>query len=326
METVQATGGKPGLLVMRKPSEDLLAKLEQRYTLHRLYEASSKDEMLARVAPDIHAILTFGGPVDRALMQRLPNLRIVSTWTVGYDAIDVDAASERGIVVTNTPDVLTDEVADLTIGLLIATLREIPRAEAHLRAGKWKSSGPYPVTASLRGRRVGIVGLGRIGRAIARRLEGFDVPIAYNGRRQQGDVAYTYVADLKALAEDSDVLIVATPGGAGTQHLIGADVLKALGPQGVIVNIARGSVIDQAALTTALKDGTILAAGLDVFENEPNVPDALIALPNTVLLPHVASATGPTRYAMESLAADNLLAFAEGKDLLTPVNDVRPAA
>jgi len=325
MDTVQATGGKPGLLVMRKPSEDLLAKLEQRYTLHRLYDASSKDEMLARVAPDIHAILTFGGPVDRALMQRLPNLRIVSTWTVGYDAIDVDAASERGIVVTNTPDVLTDEVADLTIGLLIATLREIPRAEAHLRAGKWKS-GAYPVTASLRGRRVGIVGLGRIGRAIARRLEGFDVPIAYNGRRPQADVAYTYVADLKALAQDSDVLIVATPGGAGTQHLIGADVLKALGPQGVLVNIARGSVVDQAALTTALKDGTILAAGLDVFENEPNVPDELIALPNTVLLPHVASATGPTRYAMESLATDNLLAFAEGKDLLTPVNDVRPAA
>jgi lactate dehydrogenase-like 2-hydroxyacid dehydrogenase len=325
METVQATGGKPGLLVMRKPSEDLLARLEQRYTLHRLYEASSKDEMLARVAPEIHAILTFGGPVDRALMQRFPNLRIVSTWTVGYDAIDVDAASERGIVVTNTPDVLTDEVADLTIGLLIATLREIPRAEAHLRAGKWKS-GAYPVTASLRGRRVGIVGLGRIGRAIARRLEGFDVPIAYNGRRQQADVAYTYVADLKALAEDSDVLIVATPGGAGTKQLIGADILKALGPQGVLVNIARGSVIDEAALTAALKDGTILAAGLDVFENEPNVPDALIALPNTVLLPHVASATETTRYAMESLAVDNLLALIEGRDLPTPVNDVRPAA
>jgi lactate dehydrogenase-like 2-hydroxyacid dehydrogenase len=251
-------------------------------------------------------------------MSRLPALEIVSSFGVGYDNVDAGAAAERGIVVTNTPDVLNDEVADLTLGLLIATIRQIPQAERYLRAGGWLEK-PYPLTATLRGRKVGIVGLGRIGKAIARRVEGFGVEVHYHGRSRQPDVVYPYHPSVGALAEACDVLIVITPGGAETRHLIDAAVLRALGPAGILINVARGSVVDEEALIEALRSGTILAAGLDVYADEPRVPQALIDMEHVVLLPHVASASVHTRNAMGQLVVDNLTAWFAGRGPLTPV-------
>jgi lactate dehydrogenase-like 2-hydroxyacid dehydrogenase len=209
-------------------------------------------------------------------------------------------------------------VADLTIGLLLATLRKIPQADRYLRAGRWLDA-PFPLSATLRTRKVGIIGLGRIGKAIARRLEGFDVEIAYHGRTKQEGVAYSYYPSLAEMAEASDVLIAITPGGASTKHLINADILKALGPNGVLINVARGSVVDEQALIAALKAGTILAAGLDVFEDEPRVPQELIDMEHVVLLPHIASASVHTRKAMGQLVVDNLISWFAGKGPLTAV-------
>ena len=256
--------------------------------------------------------------VDRALFDRLPKLEIVANFGVGYDGIDLKAAAERGIVVTNTPDVLTEEVADTALGLLLMTVRELSAAERHLREGKW-TKGNYPLTGTLRDRTVGIVGLGRIGLAIARRLDAMQVPVVYHTRHARPDVPYRYYADLRAMAADVDTLIVVLPGTPSTTNLIDAAILKALGADGVLINIGRGIVVDEPALIAALKDGTIRAAGLDVFADEPNVPDALIALPNAVLLPHVGSASVHTRDAMGQLVVDNLRSwFEEGKPL-TPV-------
>ena len=256
--------------------------------------------------------------VDRALFDRLPNLEIVASFGVGYDGIDLKAAAERGIVVTNTPDVLTEEVADTALGLLLMTVRELSAAERHVRDGKW-TKGNYPLTGTLRNRTVGIVGLGRIGMAIARRLDAMQVPVVYHTRHARPDVPYRYYADLRAMAADVDTLIAVLPGTPSTTNLIDAAILKALGTDGVLINIGRGIVVDEPALIAALKDGTIRAAGLDVFADEPNVPPALIALPNAVLLPHVGSASVYTRDAMGQLVVDNLRSwFEEGKPL-TPV-------
>lgn len=256
--------------------------------------------------------------VDRALFDRLPKLEIVASFGVGYDGIDLKAAAERGIVVTNTPDVLTEEVADTALGLLLMTVRELSAAEHHLRQGKW-TKGNYPLTGTLRNRTVGIVGLGRIGLAIARRLDAMQVPVVYHTRNARPDVPYRYYAHLRAMAADVDTLIVVLPGTPSTTNLIDAAILKALGTDGVLINIGRGIVVDEPALIAALKDGTIRAAGLDVFADEPNVPAVLIALPNAVLLPHVGSASVYTRDAMGQLVVDNLRSwFEEGKPL-TPV-------
>ena len=264
-------------------------------------------------------------PVDGAFIDALPNLEIVAGGGVGYDTIDVARCVERGIVITNTPDVLTDEVADAAVGLLINTVRELPQAEAFLRAGRWLKER-FPLTrATLRARHVGIYGLGRIGLAVARRLEGFGLRISYHNRRPVEGVTYGYQPSLMALAEAVDTLVCVAPGGAATQHAINADVLKALGPDGVFINVGRGSTVDEAALVEALRDGTILAAGLDVFENEPHVPQALIDLPNVSLLPHIASATVHTRRAMGDLTFGNLESwFREGR-ALTPVPETSGA-
>jgi lactate dehydrogenase-like 2-hydroxyacid dehydrogenase len=310
---------KPDILMLTPMRPLVEATLEPHATLHRLWNAPDPDKLLAEAGPRIRAIVSFVASCPRGLIDKLPALEIISTSAVGYDGIDVQAAAGRGIVVTNTPDVLTDEVADLALGLLLATVREIPRAEAHLRAGLWPVKGPYRLTATLRGRKAGIVGLGRIGKAIAQRVESFGVPVSYHGRRKQPDTVYPYFASLTELAQAVDILIAVTPGGADTKHLIGKDVFEALGPDGIFINVARGSVVDEAALIEALKSGTILSAGLDVFENEPNVPAELIALPNTVLLPHVASASVHTRDAMAQLAVDNVLAWLAGRPPLTPV-------
>jgi lactate dehydrogenase-like 2-hydroxyacid dehydrogenase len=298
----------------------VIETLDEAVTLHRLWEQTDKEAFLKEVGPRIRGVATstLFGRVDASLLDRLPNVEIVSSFGVGYDNVDAAEAAKRNIVVTNTPGVLDDEVADLTLGLLLATLRKIPQADRYLRDGKWLKAS-FPLSATLRERKVGIVGLGRIGKAIARRLSGFDVSIAYHGRTQQDDVAYSYYPTVTDLAEASDVLIVITPGGASTRHLIDAEVLKALGPTGVLINVARGTVVDEQALIHALKSGTILSAGLDVYEDEPRVPQELIDLEHVVLLPHIASASVHTRNAMGKLVADNLISWFDGKGPLTPV-------
>lgn len=309
----------PHLLLTGPQLPLVLAALEPRFRVHKLWEAKDRQAHLASVAADIQAVAGFGVPVDAAMIDKLPRLEIITTFSVGYDAIDIAHAAKRGIVVTNTPDVLTEEVADLTIALLLATLRELPQADRYLREGRWPK-GTYPLTrGTLRGRTVGIIGLGRIGKAVARRLEGFGVTIVYHGRRPQKDVAYRYYGDLLTMARDVDTVISLAPGGEATRNMIGREVFEALGPDGVFVNVGRGSTVDEPALAKALGDGVILAAGLDVFADEPRVPQSLIELPNTVLLPHVASASLRTRKEMAQLGVDNLLAWADGLPVLTPV-------
>jgi lactate dehydrogenase-like 2-hydroxyacid dehydrogenase len=255
-----------------------------------------------------------------AVMGLCPKLKIISNFGVGYDSIDVPAAARRGVIITNTPEVLTEEVADTALGLLLSTVREFYRAEQWLREGRWAKEGDYRLTpASLRDRSVGIVGLGRIGKAIARRLEAFGVPVAYFGRNRQAGVSYRYFGDLVAMARDVDTLMVVTPGGPATQNLINAAVLNALGSRGILINISRGSVVDEAALIEALRKRTILAAGLDVFQNEPSLNPAFLELDNATLFPHLGSASQHTRDAMGQLVVDNLTAFAEGKPPKTPV-------
>jgi lactate dehydrogenase-like 2-hydroxyacid dehydrogenase len=295
-------------------------RAEALFNLHRLWEAPDRAAFLQEVGPSIRGIATSSGHqrTGAALFDSLPNLEIVASFGVGYDNVDAAEAGRRGIVVTNTPDVLNDEVADFTIGLLLSTVRKLPQAERYLRAGHWLKA-PYPLTATLRGRRIGIVGLGRIGKAIAQRIAAFDVEVAYHGRSKQEGVPYAYYPTLVGLAEASDVLVVITPGGAETKNLINAEVLRALGPNGILINVARGSVVDEEALIEALRSNTILTAGLDVYADEPRVPQALIDMDHIVLMPHVASASVHTRNAMGQLVLDNLASWFAGKGPLTPV-------
>jgi len=298
----------------------VMERAEALFTLHRLWEAPDRAAYLKEVGPRIRGVATSTGHrrTDAAFFDPLPNLEIVSSFGVGYDNVDAGEAARRGIVVTNTPDVLNDEVADFTIGLLLATIRKLPQAERYLRAGHWLKA-PFPLSATLRDRRIGIVGLGRIGKAIAQRIAAFDVEVAYHGRSRQEGVAYAYYPTLVGLAEACDVLVVITPGGAETKNLINAEVLRALGPNGILINVARGSVVDEQALIEALRSNTILTAGLDVFADEPRVPQALIDMDHIVLMPHVASASVHTRTAMGQLVLDNLASWFAGKGPLTPV-------
>ncbi len=287
--------------------------------LIRLWETEDKDELLARVAPQIRAMATGGhSATDGAFMRRLPHLEIVANFGVGYDNVDAAWAGRHGITVTNTPGVLDEEVADTALGLVLAAVRQLPAAERHLRAGRWLKES-FPLTPTLRGRTLGILGLGRIGKHIARRAEAFGVTVAYHNRHPQPDVPYLYFPTLVGLAQACDILVVVTPGGSDTRHLVGREVLQALGPTGVLINVSRGSVVDEEALIQALRDRTIMAAGLDVFADEPHVPQALIDMDHVVLLPHVGSASQHTRDAMGQLVVDNLLSWAAGKGPLTPV-------
>jgi lactate dehydrogenase-like 2-hydroxyacid dehydrogenase len=314
---------KPALLMTGAMMPLIENGCDAAFTVHRLHNAPDREALLKQVAPEIRAICTGGHTgvkTDDALMGRFPNLKVVGNFGVGYDSVDVASAAKRGVIVTNTPDVLTEEVADTTIGLLLSTVREFYRAEKYLREGRWAKEGDYRLTtASLRDRSAGIAGLGRIGKAIARRLEAFGMPVSYYGRSQQSGVGYRYYASLVDLARDVDTLIVVTPGGAGTQNMINTQVLGALGSRGVLINMSRGSVVDEAALIEALKKGTIQAAGLDVFVGEPKVNPALLELDNLTMFPHVGSASQHTRNAMGQLVVDNLAAFAEGKPPKTPV-------
>jgi lactate dehydrogenase-like 2-hydroxyacid dehydrogenase len=311
---------KPDLLIPLPFLAHTMDTLDREFAVHRLWEASDKDALVDGLARSCRFLAAGShAAVDGALMNRLPKLEIIANFGVGYDTIDAQEAGRRGIIVTNTPDVLNEEVADTAMALLLATVREVPQAERHVRAGKWLSGGYRLSRATLRGRTLGIVGLGRIGKAIARRAEAFGLTIAYTGRTRQADVAYAYHPSVLALAEAVDTLLLIVPGGEATRNLVDAAVLKALGPDGILVNMARGSVVDEAALVAALRDGTILSAGLDVFAEEPRVPQALLAMENVVLLPHIGSASQHTREAMGQLLVDNLTSWRDRGVPITPV-------
>jgi len=314
-------GDKPDVLMVGAKKPVMMKGFDGKVTLHHWLDLKDKDAFVKDAGKKIKAIAIAytANKVDGNFLQQFPNLEQVSSFGVGYDHIDAKWAGEHGIIVTNTPEVLNEEVADTALGLLLCTVRELPQSERYLRTGKWKDAH-YPLTkATLRDRTVGMVGMGRIGKAIARRLEAFGVPVVYHSRNQQPDVKYKYYPKLIDMARDVDTLMVIVPGGASTKNMVNAEVLKALGPRGVLINVARGSVVDEPALVAALKSGTILAAGLDVFANEPNVPDELKTMQNVVLLPHIGSASVVTRNAMDQLVVDNLKNWFAGKAPLTPV-------
>jgi hydroxypyruvate reductase len=310
---------KPEIVLTTRIFPPTQAILEKEFNCHKLHEASDREVFLKEVAPRVRALATFGAAGANAkLMDSLPKLELISNFGVGVDAIDLEAAKKRGIVVTNTPDVLNDCVADTAMALTLNVMRKYPQAEGYLRSGYWGTRGDYPLTTSLGGKVMGVLGLGRIGEAIARRALAFGMKIRYHNRHRK-DAPYDYDADAVALARNCDVLMVATPGGAGTKAMVGAKVLDALGPGGYLVNIARGSVIDEPVLLEYLQQGKIAGAGLDVFANEPRISPAFFALDNAVVLPHVGSATNETRTAMGDLQIENLRLHFAGKPVRTRV-------
>ncbi|WP_076997371.1 2-hydroxyacid dehydrogenase [Variovorax sp. KK3] len=313
------TPARPEVLVVAPLMPFLMEALQREYVVHDRTHVNDPSAFAA-IAPRIRGVVANGeAKVPLALMDQLPALEVISVFGVGYDGVDVPAAHERKVPVTNTPEVLNDDVADLAIGLLLSIARRIPQADRFVRDGQWPQ-GPFPLNRKVSGARLGLVGIGRIGQAIAKRARAFGMSIAYTARSPREGVDGTYHADPVALAAAVDFLVVITPGGAGTRGLIDARVLEALGPQGYLVNVARGSVVDEPALVEALQKGTIAGAALDVFAAEPQVPEALWAMPNVVLTPHMASGTRQTREAMAQLTFDNLRAHFAGKPLLTPVD------
>jgi len=295
-------------------------RIATRTRLHQTYLAPDPEAALAAVAQSVRALVVpwHTTKVDDALLARLPKLEFITSFGVGYDHIDAKAAAARGVIVTHTPGVLDDETADTALGLLLNATRRFPASERYLREGRWAREGAFPLTASLRGRRMGVLGLGRIGKAIARRAEAFGVEVVYHGRNPQADVSYRYYPSLLEMAEAVDILVIAAPGGAATREIVNAEVLAALGAQGILVNIARGTLVDDAALISALREGRLLAAGLDVFTNEPNFNPDYLTLDNVVMTPHVGSATHATRAAMANLVVDNLFSYIDGEGPLTP--------
>ncbi len=309
----------PEILVTMPLYPQTLETLRGRFVCHDLWTAQDRSSYLTSLRDRVEGIATFTGfPIGRDLLDALPKVKIVATMSIGVDHIDLDLARARGIAVTNTPDVLTEDVADLALGLVLAVSRRIVAADRFVRAGRWLREG-FPQNQRVGGRTLGILGLGRIGKSVARRAEAMGMTIVYHGTRPQSGVAYRYYQSLTAMAADSHFLLVSCPGGNGTRHLVSADVLAALGPKGVVINIARGTVIDEDALVEALVGGRLGGAGLDVFVDEPHVPEALFALDSVVLQPHLGSATHDTRRAMGELMIDNLSAYFSGRPLLTRV-------
>ena len=308
----------PTVLLLSPVRPSVLEGLQASYTVHPFYEEADPAGWLAAHAGGIDAIVTAGHyGVPPSVLSALPALRIIAINGVGFDKVDLETARSRGIRVTNTPDVLTEDVADLAVGLTIALLRRLPQADQYVRAGSW-AKGDLPLSRKVSGKRFGIMGLGRIGQAVAHRLTAFNGTIGYTSTTEKPG-PYTRYADVRQLAAASDVLIVCAAASPATRHIIDRTVLDALGPDGVLVNIARGSIVDEDALVVALQEGRLGGAALDVFQDEPNVPAALFTLPNVVLTPHIASATDETRAAMGQLTLDNLAAFFAGKPLPTPV-------
>lgn len=294
--------------------------LEENYAVTRLWQESDPEKALGGVKDDVTAIVsTAFGKVSAKLIHALPNLEIISHFGVGYDSIDIAAARQRGIVVTNTPDVLTDDTADMGMALTLAVFRRIVEGDIYVRSGQWAKKGAMPLGRALRGRRMGIVGLGRIGQAVAQRAAAFGVDIAYTGRQKKAGVDWPFYPDVRTLAEACQILMICCAYTPETHHLVDMPVLKALGREGVVINIARGKIIDEQALIDALQSGLIAGAGLDVFENEPDVPSSLCRLDNVVLQPHQGSATHETRAAMAQLVVDNLRMYFEKAEVLTPV-------
>ncbi len=314
---------KPDVLAVAKLHPFYLQALQTLYTVHDRTHTEDP-AAFAALAPRIVGVAGTGeASVPRSLLAQLPQAKVVSVFGVGYDGVDVGAAIEFGIPVTHTPDVLTDDVADLAMGLVLSVGRAIPQADQFVRAGRWPA-GPIPLARKVSGARMGIVGLGRIGKAIAQRAKAFGMSIAYTARSEKPDSGFTFFPSTLELAAHVDFLVAITPGGTGTRHLINAQVLKALGPRGFLINVARGSVVDESALIEALQQGTIAGAGLDVFAHEPQVPEALWRLSNVVLTPHMASATTETRQAMADLAFANMQAGISGQPLRTPVPECMP--
>ena len=313
------------LLAAVKPSPLLGPQLQAAFTVHeRLHETDPA--AFAAAAPRIRAIAASGdSKVPASLINALPALEVIAVMGVGYDGVDVAAAKARGVVVTHTPDVLNDDVADLALGLMLSAARQLPAADRWVRDGQWARQGAMPLARKLSGARLGIVGIGRIGQAIAHRAQAFGMSVAYTARSARAGLALAYLPNAEALAAQSDYLVVITPGGAATRHLIDAKVLAALGSEGILINVARGSVVDEQALIEALEQGVIAGAALDVFEDEPRVPERLRALPQVVLSPHIGSATRQTRQAMADLTFANLRAHFSGQALPSPVPECRPA-
>lgn len=314
---------KPRLLQIGDVTDRMHARFEAGFEVVRLFDQADRAAFLASEGASFEAVATdghWGVPDD--VSAALTDLKVVASYGVGYDAIDADAMAARGILVSHTPDVLNDEVADTAIMLWLAVSRGLLPAERWARSGRWETDGAYPLTHTVRGRTVGIVGMGRIGQTIARMAEAFDARVLYHARSRK-ELAYEFHPDLVEMAGASDVLIVITPGGAETRHLVDGRVIEALGRDGILINVSRGSVVDEAALVAALRAGKLGGAGLDVFEAEPKIPDALKAMENVVLLPHVGSATVETRRAMGDLVCENLdLWLAEGR-VVTPVPECR---
>ena len=310
---------KPEIILTAKGHAGTMATLQSEFAAHNLFEASNRDAFLQERAARVRGLATFGPmPVDGKLMDALPKLEIISNFGVGVDAINLADAKQRNIIVTNTPDVLNECVADTALALILNTLRKLPQSEKYMRAGNWASRGPYPLTTSLGGKVLGVLGLGRIGEAVAKRAMACGMTIRYHNRHKK-DVPYPYDPDPLTLAKNSDVLMVVTPGGSETAKLVNEKVLQALGPDGYLVNIARGSVVDEPVLLRYLQEKKIAGAGLDVFADEPRVPPVFFTLDNAVLFPHVASATVETRKAMGDLQVENLRRHFAGKPVLSRV-------
>lgn len=310
---------KPVLLSFYNNGPVGLEQLEEQFNIIKLWREEDPEATIQTHKNDIVAInCSVPHKITEKIINSLPNFKIIATFSVGFDHIDVKAAKKAGVRVTNTPDVLSAETADTGMALLLATAKRLAEGDMYIRVGKWLN-GDMPLGVSLTGKMVGIVGLGGIGAKVAKRCEAFEMNVVYYGPREKPDYSYDYYADIVEMAEKCDFLILTCPGGEATANLVDANVLDALGPKGILINIARGSVVDHPALIAALQNNSIAAAGLDVFQNEPRVPQEFISMDNVVLLPHIGSATVETRSAMGQLVIDNILAYFEGKPLLTEV-------
>lgn len=311
---------KPTILAFMPLLQEQMDRMDDHFNVVKLYKEPNPEEVLQAVKDEVRGIVAMmNNSIRENIISALPNLEIISLFSVGYDNVDMDAARARNIIVTNAPDIVTADTADTALALLLAVSRRIVEMDAFVRVGRWQNAVRVPLGNSMTGKKAGIVGLGRIGQAIAKRLSGFDVDIAYYGRNKKSEFSYKYYDDLAAMAADVDYLVLSCPGGQATRHIINRDVLAALGDKGFLINVARGSVVDENALIEALHNNIIAGAALDVYENEPEVPQELKSMDNVVLLPHIGTATVETRGAMGDLVVDNLLAHFDGKPVLTPI-------
>ncbi len=311
---------KPELIVTHPQLLNTMADLADEFTMYPLWEAEDQDKLINEVSSRIRGIATTGGVGATAeFIDKFPNLEMIGSFGVGYDAIDIKHAISRGVVVTNTPEVLAEGVAELGLTLLLATARRVVEGDRYVRAGRWAKEGGMPLGKSLHGKRLGIVGLGDIGKQIAKLAAAFNMEISYYGPNEKPESGYIYENNLVALAKNCDFLMICCKGGEETRHLVNAEVIEAVGPEGMLINISRGTVVDQEAMLLALQTGKLGFAGLDVFENEPEVPAEFLSLDNVVLAPHIGSASVETRLAMGQLVAKNLRAYFNGQPVLTPV-------